>query len=1606
MTVSFLKGTTLPSRLTEVGGFDKVFLDVHGLTDDYCALLQTLASRSAAQDAPSILFFNCDSSKPDVFDWLIAFGKAPTGWTPKEAYPDIKCDRDILATALNLTDVQLWYSSIDFEGECWLAESSTTIEKIHALAHKVAPNWPTDLGLMRAGVNFTANAHFFSSLDEQLRKQLGLEESLLVNGAVGVDDDGIFIELEGRIANVSYSILGAPETLKASLDEGAQADRLTAFLTSIRVRASALNEPDTLPIFRISLIGHLLIDHKNKVNLTLDVSGNGKMLELLVEPEKTAACKDWLGSLIPGFSEHLSPLGRSIQDWTPSLQSLRARIPIGNSRGFSANLVLGYDNNLKLFNDLVELRPTLTLQTDFTLEGTSVELAGHWIVNPGEDEAQFDVSLNWPRGDAYVALTPGYPLHLPKELSEILEPAHKGQKELEVVHMELEGNFHERSFSMEILTLGRLAFPINKGVLEVGDIEFSLEKDEDGWYSTLQAILAIGQYELMLSAQIGETMRFTVEIPKVSLAALAQDLFKIDPPEDLADANIERCLMELSIGKQTSFSFSATSNAVVHVGGVEVRLRSLEVSYNGGEENPFRLNGTAQIKAGDTTVELTLAFEDGTWRLTGAVITKIDLAALVNDMAGEIGFKPPFDHMAAEVDSFAIDMSFGNAGTRLAIRCDFRMAEKKYYLFLIAGKATITDEEPAPAWQHFLQIGAPSIDLFALPLVGTPLLSFAKAARAVSTTPGKEVVAGLENLTFRLASTYDEDELKWLFKDLDSGAFPEPKALGGKASVYTDITLLDYKKVLDYPPVKEKEKEKPAEPLTAVLPETTKDDTPVLLPASPVPVTVKAPAVPAAKPAFAPPMGNDRGWWTKLDRSLGPVTLERVGVATDLASVSFMIDASARFGPVKLGLLGLEAKVRIALPIKPEMSLKGLVVGCTTDAFKLSGGLVKRGENSYAGSVMIGYGKVALSAIGSYIETPPPKSVPPALKAESATPHIAIFAVLDTPLGGPPMFYINGLAGGIGYNRAWTNVSLADIANHPMIIAIEQGAVDNRAIERFDEISRPSKGDHWVAAGIKFTSFKIIDGTGLLVLSLGEETRVNLLAKLDLTFPPKALKAKIPALVHAEILMQAEYRPSAGEIKVDGMLAPGSFLLNEQAVISGGFALYCWLDPSPYAGDFVLTLGGYHPRFKVPAHYPRVERLALNWRLSDQVQIKGEQYFALTPSAVMAGGLLEVNYQAGWGSASFKAQADFIIFFQPFAYSAKVNIAVHVDAQIEVWPITLKLALDLAVSMEIWGPPFGAVARISFYGLSKDIALGAPARSETPEVTWIEFRNSFLPLANHDERVAKLPQIGQQPTVTDSLITLAASSGLLARLDPQTLRPLPPQASPADNAKASWLVDPGALQIELALSIPAKTLSVDEACQLDGAAFGIGPMNLAQQVLDVTVSVGTGQKGKWLVHKTLTAVPMGLWNPSGRPAAGAFPEQQTIQGVLTGAQLTLQVSQPEVFHGDQRAPKTGEGRQAWWVRTPLRPAVADPDMNTLRNSIATPEIYARRLGLLEAIAAIDKDIAIKIEELAGSKDAISAPEVPKRKLPGQLEQVATSGSGLLVDAPRICRWGN
>ena len=65
----------------------------------------------------------------------------------------------------------------------------------------------------------------------------------------------------------------------------------------------------------------------------------------------------------------------------------------------------------------------------------------------------------------------------------------------------------------------------------------------------------------------------------------------------------------------------------------------------------------------------------------------------------------------------------------------------------------------------------------------------------------------------------------------------------------------------------------------------------------------------------------------------------------------------------------------------------------------------------------------------------------------------------------------------------------------------------------------------------------------------------------------------------------------------------------------------------PHAGEFVLTLGGYHPSFHRDG-YPVVPRLGFVWTVSSFLVIKGESYFALTSEAMMARPESTVQFRA------------------------------------------------------------------------------------------------------------------------------------------------------------------------------------------------------------------------------------------------------------------------------------------------------------------------------------------------------------------------------------------
>lgn len=90
---------------------------------------------------------------------------------------------------------------------------------------------------------------------------------------------------------------------------------------------------------------------------------------------------------------------------------------------------------------------------------------------------------------------------------------------------------------------------------------------------------------------------------------------------------------------------------------------------------------------------------------------------------------------------------------------------------------------------------------------------------------------------------------------------------------------------------------------------------------------------------------------------------------------------------------------------------------------------------------------------------------------------------------------------------------------------------------------------------------------------------------------------------YVELGIEAVLAPDEGYFGLTAILSRNSFVLSPDCHLTGGFAVATWFGANPHAGDFVLTLGGYHPAFPVPGHFPVVPRLGFRWTVSDTVTI-------------------------------------------------------------------------------------------------------------------------------------------------------------------------------------------------------------------------------------------------------------------------------------------------------------------------------------------------------------------------------------------------------------------
>lgn len=605
------------------------------------------------------------------------------------------------------------------------------------------------------------------------------------------------------------------------------------------------------------------------------------------------------------------------------------------------------------------------------------------------------------------------------------------------------------------------------------------------------------------------------------------------------------------------------------------------------------------------------------------------------------------------------------------------------------------------------------------------------------------------------------------------------------------------------------------------------NDTPVRRADLPVPyarVARRSLAAPVAAAA-----SSDATVWFTLQKSFGPVAIDKIGIQYQSGKLGVLSNMSLAGGGLTLGLidLGIESPLTT---FDPVFTLSGIDVSWSGGGVNISGGLVGTIDPvNFIGELMVdaeGFGIAGLAAYASVEDQP----------------SMFLYAVLDMPLGGPPCFFVTGLAAGFGYNRDLQIPDVGGIASFPLVEWAqgkgnvppmdptsnigEQVAAVLSQLEN-SGIVAPKPGEYWLTAGIRFTSFELLNSLALAVIKFGDEVEVDILGTSILAIPPD-----VPA-IYAELELLGSLKPAEGFVGISGQLTPRSWVLAEACHLTGGFAFNFWYS-GPYAGNVIATLGGYNPHFAAPSYYPVVPRLGINWQVTGDLVIKGDAYFALTSAAVMAGGGWSATWQGGPISAWFNIQADFLMSYRPFHYYIDASITIGASFRISLIFTHITLTIHVGAEAEIWGPDFAGKARVDLDIVSFTINFGDSNQNTQTRIAWSEFVSQMLPGVSSGQPSQSLVAMpAHMQAAADSAAAspkVNVAKGMIKQL--------------SDNpATLDFVVNPETLALTITVSIPVKESSATFGGLVMLAPASLQPQDANGQEIKPNDDFGVGPAG-------------------------------------------------------------------------------------------------------------------------------------------------------------------
>jgi hypothetical protein len=503
-----------------------------------------------------------------------------------------------------------------------------------------------------------------------------------------------------------------------------------------------------------------------------------------------------------------------------------------------------------------------------------------------------------------------------------------------------------------------------------------------------------------------------------------------------------------------------------------------------------------------------------------------------------------------------------------------------------------------------------------------------------------------------------------------------------------------------------------------------------------------------------------------------------------------------------------------------------------------------------------------------------------------------IFGDLAYPIGGPPAFFVTGMALGFGYNSDLRLPTIDEVASFPFVQALVPAGgtppfgPDSTPLDVLNVIRNTTPpwvsekaASLWFGAGITFTSFELVNSKAMLFVEVGDELVIALIGESQAQFPQQVGEDKLPVYANIELDFEVRFAPAEGVFSAQAVLASSSFLLDPSCALTGGFAFFVWYGDSPHAGDFVLTLGGYNPGFTPPSYYPTVPIVGFHWSMDSTITISGGAYFALTPAAMMAGGRLDATYQSGNLKAWFDAHTDAIVRWKPFWFDIEIGITIGASYNLDLLFTSATISVELGCDLELWGPPTGGTVTVDWYIISFTIPFGTPKASAQTIKGWGDVE-AMLPNSSATSKprnvLALSPTAGLTPAGTSPV-----KSSIPRRLAGSSTRSSLPETSvgerDGDPADPPWLVRGSEFAFTASTPIPVTTATVGGTYAFNGSTFNVFPLGWVGVTSRLTVKVtdteDNDRSSAFEVALLRSSVPASLW---GSPSQTDDRKQQVV----------------------------------------------------------------------------------------------------------------------------------